>query len=108
MKRIILSGILAVGLQAIACAQGPVPDPWVHKRNNYVVVPAPGGGATGLGYDAKQWSYWQTNSDSRGNLYGYDAQGNYWTYDRRTNSYFYYGTEPRWDARCYNNIADFC
>ena len=108
MKRIILSGILAVGLQAIACAQGPVPDPWVHKRNNYVVVSAPGGGATSHGHDAKRWSYWQTNSDSRGNLYGYDAQGNYWTYDRQTNSYFYYGTEPRWDARCYNNIADFC
>ena len=97
-----------MGLQGIACAQGPVPDPWVHKRNNYVVVPAPGGGSTGLGYDARQWSYWQTNSDSRGNLYGYDAQGNYWTYNRQTNSYFYYGTEPRWDARCYNNIADFC
>jgi hypothetical protein len=108
MKRIILTGILAMGLQGIACAQGPVPDPWVHKRNNYVVVPAPGGGATGLGYDAKRWSYWQTNSDARGNLYGYDAQGNYWTYNRQTNSYFYYGTEPRWDARCYNNIADFC
>ena len=95
-------------MQGIALAQGPVPDPWVHKRNNYVVVPAPGGGTTGLGYGAKRWSYWQTISDSRGNLYGYDAQGNYWTYNRQTNGYFYYGTEPRWDARCYNNIADFC
>jgi hypothetical protein len=108
MKRIVISGALALALQSVASAQGPVPDPWVHKRNNYVVVPAPGGGTTGLGYNAKQWSYWQTNSDRRGNLYGYDGQGNYWTYNRQTNTYFHYGTEPRWDARCYNNIADLC
>jgi hypothetical protein len=108
MKRILLSGILAVALPGVASAQGPVPDPWVHQRNNYVVVPSPGGGTMGLGYNAKQWSYWQTNSDPRGNRYGYDGQGNYWTYNRATNSYFYYGTEPRWEGRCYNNIADFC
>ena len=106
MKRVWLAGILAAVLPGVACAQGPIPDPWV--PNNYVVTPAPGGGSNALGYDSRQWSYWQTQTDPRGNMYGYDAQGNYWTYNRRTNSYRYYGTEPRWQARCYGNVLDFC
>jgi hypothetical protein len=28
--------------------------------------------------------------------------------DRWATSHFHYGTEPLWDARCRNNIADFC
>jgi hypothetical protein len=106
MKRIVLTGILVAALCGVACAQGPIPDPWV--SSNYIVVPAPGGGTTALGYDSRQWNYWQTNADPRGNLYGYDAFGNYWTYNHRTNTYQYYGTEPRWQARCYTSIAELC
>jgi hypothetical protein len=106
MKGMLLTGILVAALTGAAFAQGPIPDPWV--SNNYVVVPAPGGASMGLGYDSRQWNYWQTTSDRRGNLYGYDALGNYWTYNRRTNTYQYYGTEPRWQARCYTSILDFC
>jgi hypothetical protein len=86
MKRIWLAGILAVVLPGVACAQGPIPDPLA--PNNYVVTPAPGGGSNALGYDSRQWSYWP--------------------YNRRTNSYRYFGTEPRWQARCYASVADFC
>ena len=106
MKHVWLAGILAAVLPGIACAQGPIPDPLA--PNNYVVTPAPGGGSNALGYDSRQWSYWQTQTDPRGNMYGYDAHGNYWTYNRRTNSYRYFGTEPRWQARCYASVADFC
>ena len=50
MKRVWLAGILAAVLPGVACAQGPIPDPWV--PNNYVVTPAPGGGANALGYNS--------------------------------------------------------
>ena len=63
MKRIWLAGILGAMLPGLACAQGPIPDPWV--PNNYVVTPAPGGGSNALGYDSRQWSYWQTQTDLR-------------------------------------------
>jgi hypothetical protein len=106
MKRAILTGILVVALRGLALAQGPIPDPWV--QNNYVVVPAPGGGANALGYDSRQWTYWQTQIDPRGNMYGYDAYGNYWTYKRRVNTYQYFRTEPRWQARYYASVADLC
>jgi hypothetical protein len=106
MKGILYGAILVASLGGGAFAQGPIPDPWV--PNNYVVVPGPGGGGMGLGYDSHRWNYWQTDSDPRGNLYGYDARGNYWTYNRRANTYQYYGTEPRWQARCYSSSADFC
>jgi len=69
---------------------------------------APSGGAYALGYDANKWSNWQTDVDPRGNMYGYDARGNYWTYKRQTNTYQYFGTEPRWQARCYIGVADLC
>jgi hypothetical protein len=106
VKGILYGGILVASLGGGAFAQGPIPDPWV--PNNYVVVPGPGGGGVGLGYDSRRWNYWQTDSDPRGNFYGYDARGNYWTYNRRANTYQYYGTEPRWQARCYSSSADFC
>ena len=108
MKRLLLlTGIFAAALHGAALAQGgPIPDPWV--PNNFVVTPAPGGGSNALGHDSRQWSYWQTQTDPHGNMYGYDAHGNYWTYDRRTKSYRYYGTEPQWQARCYVNFFDFC
>jgi len=35
MTRTMLSWILALALQGVACTQGPVPDSWLHKRNNY-------------------------------------------------------------------------
>jgi hypothetical protein len=107
MKRLLLlSGIFAAALHGAASAQGPIPDP--RAPSNFVVTPAPGGGSNALGYDSQKWNYWQTQTDPRGNMYGYDAHGNYWTYERRTNSYRYYGTEPRWQARCYVNFFDFC
>jgi len=107
MKRqLSLTGIFVAALHGAAFAQGPIPDP--RAPSNFVVTPAPGGGSNALGYDSQKWSYWQTQTDPRGNMYGYDAHGNYWTYERRTNSYRYYGTEPRWQARCYSNFFDFC
>jgi hypothetical protein len=116
MTRAMLRGfcVLAwIGIAAVAVvpnrgalAQGPIADPWA--PNNYEIVPAPGGGANALGFDSRKWSYWQTQIDPRGNMYGYDARGNYWTYNRRTRSYEYYATEPRWQARCYTSVADFC
>jgi opacity protein-like surface antigen len=106
MKRVLLTAVFIAGLCGAAGAQGPVPDPW--GPSNMEVVPAPGGGGNGLGFDAHRWNYWQTQSDTRGNLYGYDANGNYWTYNRRTNTYSREVTEPRWQARCYLSTADFC
>ncbi|MGD0149811.1 MAG: hypothetical protein ABSB77_14605 [Xanthobacteraceae bacterium] len=107
MKRqLSLTGIFVAALHGAAFAQGPIPDP--RAPSNFVVTPAPGGGSNALGYDSQKWNYWQTQTDPRGNMYGYDAHGNYWTYERRTNSYRYYGTEPRWQARCYSNFFDFC
>jgi hypothetical protein len=106
MKRAIWTGVLVAALHGAALAQGPIPDPWV--QNNYVVVPAPGGGAYALGYNSRQWSYWQTQTDPRGNMYGYDTYGNYWTYNRRANTYQYFRTEPRWQARCYASVAELC
>ena len=106
MKRVsIVIGILVV-LNGVALAQGPIGDPW--GPSNFVVVPAPGYGTNALGFDSRQWSYWHTNVDPRGNLYGYDAYGNYWTYNRRTNTYQHFATEPRWQARCYTSFADLC
>ena len=67
MKRLLLlTGIFAAALHGAASAQGPIPDPWV--PNNFVVTPAPGGGSNALGYDSRQWSYWQTQTDPRGNM----------------------------------------
>jgi hypothetical protein len=106
MKRLMLTGVFIAALCGAAGAQGPLPDPW--GPSNMEVVPAPGGGGIGLGFDAHRWNYWQTQSDTRGNLYGYDANGNYWTYNRRTNTYSREVTEPRWQARCYLSTADFC
>jgi opacity protein-like surface antigen len=106
MKRVLLTAVFIAALCGAAGAQGPVPDPW--GPSNMEVVPAPGGGGNGLGFDAHRWNYWQTQSDTRGNLYGYDANGNYWTYNRRTNTYSREVTEPRWQARCYLSTADFC
>jgi hypothetical protein len=106
MKRVLLTAVFIAALQGVAAAQGPIGDPW--GPSNLEVVPAPGGGANALGFDARQWSYWQTQSDRHGNLYGYDTQGNYWTYNRRTNTYSREITEPRWQARCYLSVADLC
>jgi hypothetical protein len=105
MLRGILIGILII-LSSGARAQGPIADPW--GPSNYVVVPAPGSGSYALGFDSRQWSYWQTDTDSRGNLYGYDAYGNYWTYNRLTNTYRHFATEPRWQARCYTIVINLC
>jgi len=105
MKRAVLAGILVVALHGTAGAQGPIPDPWA--PSNYTIVPGPAG-TNALGYDAYHWSYWHTQIDPRGNMYGYDDRGNYWTYSRRTNSYQYYGTDPRWQHRCYSSSAAFC
>src|SRR5580704_16647838 len=72
MKRLLLlTGIFAAALHGAALAQGPIPDP--RAPNNFVVTPAPGGGSNALGYDSRKWSYWQTQTDPRGNMYGYDA-----------------------------------
>jgi hypothetical protein len=101
----IVVGILAI-LNSVAHSQGPIPDSW--GPSNYVVLPAPGNGTYALGYDAVRHSYWQTDIDPRGNMYGYDAHGNYWTYDRRTNTRQYFPTEPRWQARCFTSIVDLC
>ena len=105
-KRVMVTAVFIVALHGVAGAQGPRPDPW--GPSNMEVVPAPGGGAYGLGFDANHWSNWQTQSDARGNLYGFDVNGNYWTYNRRTNTYSREVTEPRWQARCYLSTADFC
>ena len=59
----------------------PRPDPGSHRAEHFVARwPAPGGGSNALGYDPHQWTYWQTQTDPRGNMYGYDVHGNYWTY----------------------------
>ena len=109
MRRVALTAVIVLALRGVALAQvgvGPQPDPWA--PNNDVVVPAPGGGTNTLGYDSRKWTYTQTQTDPRGNVYGYDAHGNYWTYNRRTNTYRYYGTDPRWQGRCYTSAADLC
>jgi hypothetical protein len=106
MKRMVLTAVFIAGLQGVAAAQGPIGDPW--GPSNHEVVPAPGGGANALGFDAKRWSYWQTQIDPRGNVYGFDANGNYWTYNRRTNTYDHEFTNPRWQARCFLSTADLC
>jgi hypothetical protein len=106
MKRLLLTGVFIAALCGGAGAQGPIGDPWA--PSNMEVVPAPGGGGYGLGFDAHRWNYWQTQSDTRGNLYGFDTNGNYWTYNRRTNTYSRELTEPRWQARCYLSTADLC
>lgn len=106
MKRVILTGAFVAALQGVGLAQGPVPDPW--RWSNYEAVPAPGGGTYTLGYDSDHWTYTQTQTDRRGNLYGFDVYGNYWTYNRRTNTYLNDHNEPRWQARCYLSVADLC
>jgi hypothetical protein len=107
MKVALLIGFCVAALSGAALAQQrPVPDRW--GPGNAVVVPGPGGGSYALGYDPRTWSYWQTVTDPRGNQYGYDTYGNYWTYNRRTNTYDHSIKEPRWDARCYTDIVDFC
>jgi hypothetical protein len=106
MKRMVWTAVFVAAFGGAAGAQGPVPDPW--GPSNYEVVPAPGGGAYTLGYDARHWTYTQTQTDRRGNLYGFDVYGNYWTYNRRTNTYLNTYNEPRWQARCYSSVADLC
>jgi hypothetical protein len=105
MLRTIAIGTLII-LNGAAYAQGPVADPW--RPSNYVQVPAPGFGSSALGFDALRWTYWQTDTDTRGNMYGFDAHGNYWTYNRKTSTSRYYAIEPRWQARCYTSVTDMC
>jgi hypothetical protein len=94
MWRVFLTGIFVLGLQTVACAQGPYISDW-WGGSNFIVRPGAGGSTYALGFDAPTRSYWQTNIDRRGNSYGYDALGNYWTYNARTNSYQYYQIVPR-------------
>ena len=106
MKHMVWAAVFVAAFTGAAGAQGPVPDPW--WPSNIEVVPAPGRGANTLGYNSRGWTFTQTQTDPRGNLYGFDEFGNYWTYNRRNNTYLNYYNLPRWQARCYSNVADLC
>jgi hypothetical protein len=95
MQRMILITAALMGTNAAAFASCPtVIGPG--SRGYCVTVPAPGNGAYVLGIDTGRSTYWTTDIDPRGNMYGFDIYGNYWAYDRRTDTYRYFDTTREW------------
>lgn len=63
-------------------------------RPLHVVAPL---GLSVRGYDSGHHSYWATDIDPRGNMYGYDARGNYWRYDASVGATTYFNSTPSWN-----------
>ncbi len=95
MRRMITATVLLLGASAAACAHCPTFTQWGGGLR-CAPYPAPGGGVMVLGFEAARSSYWQTDIDPRGNMYGYDPRGNYWRYDALTGTYTYYNTTRDW------------
>lgn len=96
MRQMMMAAAVLLAMGSLASAHCPTIDEWT-GRGPCVVVPSPGGGISVLKGDWWGATYWGTNVDPRGNMYGYDYYGNYWRYDRATGTYHYYDTKPtRW------------
>ncbi len=96
MRLLVATAALLVALSPAAFAQCPTFEFWGGGPQRCAAQPAPGGGAYVLGLDIGRRTYWMTDVDPRGNMYGYDARGNYWTFDRRSGTYRYFNATRDW------------
>jgi hypothetical protein len=99
MRHITTAAIILLATSTFALAGNPCPTfSRFGSRSQCAAKPDMGGGVDVRGFD-KGWeySYFATQADPKGNLYGYDARGNYFRYDRATGTYTYFNSTRDWD-----------